>query len=182
MPFNGVVAAYIYNPCPCSNKYISNRSNITIFTLFLRWHFLAINKSRSPLSSHHRICYILIFSLSCSFLLCFYNSQFHLLDIFIKYIILPLFSILIISTSWLLCKHIRFKEYSVINSLDRNSMGIYIIHHVLLIAAISNDSIAYVIKAHYIAAPVAMFFIALSTSWLISSFLNRLKISSYIFG
>lgn len=143
---------------------------------------LAINKSRSPLSSHHRICYILIFSLSCSFLLCFYNSQFHLLDIFIKYIILPLFSILIISTSWLLCKHIRFKEYSVINSLDRNSMGIYIIHHVLLIAAISNDSIAYVIKAHYIAAPVAMFFIALSTSWLISSFLNRLKISSYIFG
>lgn len=25
MPFNGVVAAYICNPCPCSNKYISNR-------------------------------------------------------------------------------------------------------------------------------------------------------------
>lgn len=44
-----------------------------------------------------------------------------------------LFSLLIIASLWMLCFDKKWNTPSAIHSLDVNSMGIYIIHHILLI-------------------------------------------------
>lgn len=154
---------------------------------YLPYFFIGIIFSRSKtsmetlLAKNHKL---LIFSLLCgvslSIFLCFYTSNIHLINTISKYIIIPFLSIIIISSSWILCKRINFKDADIIRSLDKNSMGIYIIHHILIIAAISNTQLSVIIGAHYIISPILLFLIGTLASWKISSWIKNMKFSSYL--
>lgn len=58
-------------------------------------------------------------------------------------------------------------------------MGIYIIHHILIIAAISNTQLSVIIGTHYIVSPILLFLIGTLASWKISSLMKKYKFSSY---
>lgn len=156
---------------------------------YLPYFFVGIIFARSKsliqyasVEIHKYLIIILLMALFTSLFLCFYTSNFHLINTVSKYIIIPFLSILIISSSYILCQHINFKDIGIIRSLDYNSMGIYIIHHILIIAAISNARLSTLITTHYVISPVILFIFVLLTSWGIGLLVNRYKISSYILG
>lgn len=132
--------------------------------------------------NHKYLIIILLVALLSSVFLCFYTTNYHLINTQYKNLFISLLSVIIISSSWILCQRVHFKGITIVRNLDYNSMGIYIIHHILIIAAISNNQLSTLIRAHYIIAPITLFFVALSISWLMSSLISRYKISSYIFG
>ena len=155
---------------------------------YLPYFFIGIIFSRSKTSMQtlstkkYKLLIFLLCSVSLSIFLCFYTSNIHLINTISKYIIIPFLSIIVISSSWILCQCINFKEVGIIRSLDKNSMGIYIIHHILIIAVISNTQLSVIIGTHYIISPILLFFVVLLTSWWISLLINRYKVSSYILG
>ena len=129
-----------------------------------------------------RLIIILLMSLFLSIFYAFYQSDYHLIGKFCKYIIIPLLSAFIISSFWVLCQHLHFKNFTIIKSLDYNSMGIYIIHHILIISVISNNQLSILMRSHYIISPMVLFIVVLSISWGISFLINKYKFSSYILG
>lgn len=154
---------------------------------YLPYFFIGIIFSRSKTSmetlsdkNHKLLIFSLLCGVSLSIFLCFYTSNIHLINTISKYIIIPFLSIIIISSSWILCKRINFKDADIIRSLDKNSMGIYIIHHILIIAAISNTQLSVIIGAHYIISPILLFLIGTLASWKISSWIKNMKFSSYL--
>ena len=156
---------------------------------YLPFFFVGIILARSkssiesfPVKNHKYLIIILLMSLFLSIFLAFYQTDYHLADKICKYIIIPFLSTFIISAFWILCQHIHFKNLTIIKSLDYNSMGIYIIHHILIISAISNNQISILMRSHYIVSPMVLFIVVLSISWGISFLINRYKFSSYILG
>ena len=152
------------------------RQTLQYIPFFIVGIILASNKSSlySLFSLHKKkhLTSILVFSLICLFLLCFYTSDFSYMNK-LNYIIVPLLSSIIISTFWVLATSLNFSENSILKSLDKNSMGIYIIHHILIVAFVNNDSLSGYITSHYIVTPFVLFFIALSISWIMSSLIIK---------
>lgn len=153
---------------------------------YLPYFFIGIIFSRSKASmqtllvkKNKLLMLPLLCGVSLSIFLCFYTSNIHFINTISKYIIIPFLSIIIISSSWILCQRINFKEVGIIRSLDKNSMGIYIIHHILIIAAISNTQLSVIIGTHYIVSPILLFLIGTLASWKISSLMKKYKFSSY---
>lgn len=156
---------------------------------YLPFFFVGIILARSkssiesfPVKNHKYLIIILLMSLFLSMFLVFYQIDYHLIDIICKYIIMPFLSALIISSFWILCKYTHLKNFTLIKSLDYNSMGIYIIYHILIISAISNNQLSILMRSHYIISPMVLFIVVLLISWGISSLINRYKFSSYILG
>lgn len=139
-------------------------------------------KEKIPSYPIFNVLIVLLLALYILFFFCFHNTESHFIKILTQYIIIPLSAIIIISSSWILCRHIRFKEVDIIQSLDKNSMGIYIIHHILIIAAIENKTLSVFIVNHDIIAPIVLFIATLLISWLTSLLLNQFKFSSYLLG
>ena len=58
-------------------------------------------------------------------------------------------------------------------SINRNSFGIYLIHHVIIFALFPISFVRGLYDAHFVIAPLAMFVTALSGAWMISEGLKR---------
>lgn len=146
---------------------------------YLPYFFIGIIFSRyyskSPIHPHKYSIIILVITCISSLLLCTIDTDDYIIRAISKYIVIPLFSIIIISISWILCQQINFKDTAIIHSLDQNSMGIYIIHHILIVAATSNNSLSTLFITHYIGAPIILFISSLSISWIISILINNSK-------
>ena len=69
------------------------------------------------------------------------------------------------------------------DSLDRHSMGIYIVHHIVIwfILVYSIDGVEFM-KEHYIIAPVLLFFVVFSLSWVLTSLINSNDYTSKLFN
>jgi len=93
-----------------------------------------------------------------------------------------LFSILIIISLWMLCLDKTWKTSSVIRNLDASSMGIYILHHILLIYLITNDIAAHLMTEYWYVSPLLLFIFVLFASWALTTLINRSRYSKYIFG
>lgn len=68
------------------------------------------------------------------------------------------------------------------NNLDKNSMGIYIIHHLLIWVAIIyvpivQDFMIY----HTIVGPIFLFLAVFTTSWLLAHTFTNVKYTQFIF-
>jgi len=92
------------------------------------------------------------------------------------------FSIIIIVLVWGLCLGKQWKTLNVIKSLDANSMGIYIIHHILLIYVITNDSMALMMVEHWCLSPIILFVLVSVVSWGLASLINQSRYAMYFFG
>lgn len=67
--------------------------------------------------------------------------------------------------------------------LDRNSMGVYILHHTFIwIAIYYSSSISNLIMFNPICAPWILFIIVLSISLVCANYIGKLKYSIYVFG
>ena len=67
-------------------------------------------------------------------------------------------------------------------NLDRCSMGIYIIHHILVMLLLQNNFVRLMLDSHYFIAPIIMFIVILMISWFITNLLLKFQISKYLFG
>lgn len=73
--------------------------------------------------------------------------------------------------------HLSKTSSSLIN-LDKNSLGIYIIHHILIwVVILYIPPVIPFMNQHYILAPIILFTIIFIISWLISELMHRHKIT-----
>lgn len=74
--------------------------------------------------------------------------------------------------------HKKYEEWGgqkIIAILDRNSMGIYIIHHIILWCFVQQPMFKQLIEDHYILMPIFMFFVAMSGALFLSYLINNSK-------
>lgn len=69
----------------------------------------------------------------------------------------------------------------IIDSLDRNSMGIYILHHIFIVEAFCYPPVCAWLEIHSLIAPAVLFLLVLPVSWLLSGLICRTRLS-FIFG
>lgn len=71
----------------------------------------------------------------------------------------------------------------VADSLDRHSMGIYIIHHILIWSALLFiPGLTLLMDSHPVGAPALLFMGALTISWLLSAVMSRNRLLSLAIG
>ena len=63
----------------------------------------------------------------------------------------------------------------ILNSLDKNSMGIYLIHQIALFEILKSDWVVGMYRSHVVLTPIIMFLILLLASWALSILINRTK-------
>ena len=73
----------------------------------------------------------------------------------------------------LLFKSINLKRYSIIESLDKYSMGIYIIHHIVIWLTLSQEPILCYANGHVLLFPIMIFFVSITVSWLCSWLISK---------
>lgn len=71
---------------------------------------------------------------------------------------------------------------AIIGSLDKCSMGIYILHHIFIQSINSNELVHPVMESHVIIYPIALFFVVLALSWVITHYVAQNKIGKMILG
>lgn len=69
-----------------------------------------------------------------------------------------------------------------INSLDKCGMGIYIIHHIVIIYALQFENVRDVMNTHYIIAPILAFMSLILISWFITWAILKSSYIKWIFG
>lgn len=70
----------------------------------------------------------------------------------------------------------------VICNLDKNSMGIYILHHIFIWLLFCYTPYLSFMNAHVILGPLFLFLSVFGVSWTLVNFINKYPISKWIFG
>ena len=97
------------------------------------------------------------------------------------YVNIPIYCFLISLYVLLSVRPIRFGQ-RVLTNLDKHSMGIYIVHHLLIwCALIYIPGITMLMDSHYIIAPAFLFLITFSLSWLLTTILSKNSFSKLLF-
>ncbi len=65
-------------------------------------------------------------------------------------------------------------------SLDKCSMGIYIVHHIVIIGMNRIDVMHHIMQTHYCIYPVAQFVFVLAMSWAVTWWMGRYRFSRYV--
>ncbi len=74
------------------------------------------------------------------------------------------------------------KDHGIVQSLDCNSMGIYIIHHFAIWAVLLYVPYAQAfMNSHQVVAPIILFISVFSFSWATAAVLNKNKFTSLLF-
>jgi hypothetical protein len=95
-------------------------------------------------------------------------------------------SLIWLSTLYLLLSRVivgrKRNQSQLIDSLDRHSMGIYIVHHILIwLLIVYIPGWETFMKGNYILAPIIMLGIVFPLSWLISSVIMRNRLTAVVF-
>lgn len=99
----------------------------------------------------------------------------------VLYMNLPTYLLLICIYSILTLYPIK-RSGKAMNNLDKNSMGIYIIHHLLIwVAIIYFPIIQDFIIHHIIAGPIFLFLIVFTISWLLAHIFTKQKYTRFAF-
>lgn len=100
----------------------------------------------------------------------------------VLYMNLPTYFLLICIYSILALYPIK-RSGKVMNNLDKNSMGIYIIHHLLIwVALIYFPIIQDFMIHHTIAGPIFLFFIVFTISWLLAHIFTKHRYTRFLFN
>jgi len=78
--------------------------------------------------------------------------------------------------------HIYSIPQWIIHSLDKNSMGIYIIHHMIIWALVQQHCIQNLLDTHLMLGPMLLFIIGLMGAWSISALILTNKYTSFLLG
>lgn len=98
------------------------------------------------------------------------------------YVNIPIYCFLICLYALLSARQIRVGK-RIIDNLDKNSMGIYIIHHLLIWGAlIYIPGLTILMDYHYILSPFTLFLITLTLSWLMTAVLNKNSYTKFLFN
>lgn len=181
------------------------RSAIRIFAFFLALRVLALNgvhgkvllympffvlgmiSSRFCLTE--RVCRIrhkvplLILSLLLVFpawLLCWYWHHIHLARS-IAWLFTGISAMILIPLVHSILERRTLPQSRLMESLDRNSMGIYILHHIFIVGAFCNPPLCVWLENHSLIAPTVLFLAVLPVSWILSEMIGRTRLS-FVFG
>ncbi len=100
-------------------------------------------------------------------------------------LLLPFLGLIVVCCVWLNRKElIKFKISGggYIQSLDKCSMGIYIIHHIIICWAVEEESIRMYLSDNVFVAPFLMFLIVLPLSWWIVYVMKRYLYLTFLLG
>lgn len=92
------------------------------------------------------------------------------------------FSVIIIAFIWRLYFGKQWKILNVIKSCDANNMGVYIIHYILLVYMITNDSIVLMVLGYWCLSPIILFVSISVVSWILVALINRSRYAICVFG
>lgn len=70
----------------------------------------------------------------------------------------------------------------IISEIDKNSFGIYIIHHIIIWYIVQQKTIQPFLNNHFIIAPLGLFLITICLSWSISKIITSNKYTRIILG
>ncbi len=100
----------------------------------------------------------------------------------LMYINIPTF-VFIVFLYGFLSKHYHGNLPSVIQNLDSCSLGIYIIHHLLIWGILFYiPNILELMNEHFILAPIILFIGILATSWLLTNLFKRNNYTAHLVG
>lgn len=89
-------------------------------------------------------------------------------------LLLPILGLIVVCCIWLNRNLlIKFNGGGYIQSLDKCSMGIYIIHHIIIRWAVEQEPVRIYLSENVFIAPFLMFFIVLPLSWWIIYVMKR---------
>ena len=115
---------------------------------------------------------ITIYVLACTFL---YTANPSIKDFVIK---LSAFSIIFLTMSVLQSQ----KDVSnrIVSTIDKYSMGIYLIHHILIQYALTSNMVLGFLEIHYMVGPVIIFTLSLSLSLLLTFYFTKVPYLRHI--
>lgn len=98
------------------------------------------------------------------------------------YVNIPTYLLLICLYSLLSLYPIK-SHWIVIDNLDKNSMGIYIIHHLLIwILIVYIPVISIFLATHPVTGPIILFLIIFTLSWLLAHLFTKTKFLRFLFN
>lgn len=66
--------------------------------------------------------------------------------------------------------------------MDKCGMGIYVLHHILIMWLLQSDDFILLMESHFIITPIALFVFVLLLSWGMTEFIIRIKYLRFILG
>lgn len=131
-----------------------------------------------------RICMFVF--VVCIISLLFFTVKPILFSPFCVTILRKTFSLGIVSSIIILTEKIVIdkskKYYVLLQSWNMNSMGIYIIHHIIIWGLVQISYLKVLFDNNYIIMPIVIFIISFIISWLLSMVINKSKKLSIIIG
>lgn len=81
-------------------------------------------------------------------------------------------------------KHIELPNLlnNTIIRMDKCGMGIYVLHHILIMWLLQSDDFILLMENHFIITPIALFVFVLLLSWGMTEFILRIKYLRFILG
>lgn len=70
----------------------------------------------------------------------------------------------------------------ILSSIDRNSFGIYILHHIIIWWSVQRSFLQPFLNEHYIFAPACIFATSFCLSWLLSDIIRKNKFTGILLG
>ena len=127
------------------------------------------------------VCFILLGISMLVFFTCVYENPNNI----VSEIIRKLGSILILyglfSTSLSKISE-KISRYKMVKSIDRNSMGIYILHHIFIWWIVQIPNVTELLDSHIVIMPIILFGGALISSWYFSELLRHINCLKWTLG
>ena len=144
------------------------------------WHMgIYIAKYPSRISLHISIVLILMGLLMLYFFTCVVEN-YYISDIIRKLgSMLIMYSLFSTNFSKILEK---ISKYKMVKSIDKNSMGIYILHHIMLWWIVQISKVAELLNSHIVIMPIILFGGALISSWYFSELLRHINCLKWTLG
>ena len=86
-----------------------------------------------------------------------------------------LMSYFITGMIFMLFRNVRLKNCRIISYLDKNCMGIYILHHIIIWIILSSSLVLKYASMHEFFFPLILFIFSISSSLLISCMIGKTK-------
>ena len=162
-----------------SSLHLPHFHHFPVDTIFHYLPFFMCGSLFAEKSFHLQRATIIIFFAG---LILFCGTYFCVESWWIYKITIQLSVISVISSSLIIASKFAPPNLDLLTRVDSCSMGIYIVHHIIIVALLCYHSIAVLMTRHYIIAPLCLFIIVFAISWTLVVALKRVKYINFIIG
>lgn len=138
-------------------------------------------KHHSGISLNLSVCFLLLGLSILVFFTCVYENPNGIVSEIMRKLgsIFILYGLFSTSLSKILEKASRYK---IVKNIDRNSMGIYILHHIFLWWIVQIPKVTVLLDSHIVIMPLILFGGTLISSWYFSELLRNTIYLKWIIG